>query len=86
MFGFTPDCKYPVVYGERGVVNVALHFPLPDDELQQLTSFQGDQFRDHVPDDLSVSIADQKFEVTGKRSPSNAPELGENAISISPTG
>ncbi|WP_213360090.1 Sapep family Mn(2+)-dependent dipeptidase [Enterococcus gallinarum] len=82
VFGFTPDCKYPVVYGERGIVNVALHFPLPDDELQQLTSFQGDQFRDHVPDDLSVSIADQKFEVTGKRSPSNAPELGENAISI----
>ena len=41
VFGFTPDCKYPVVYGERGVVNVALHFPLPDDELQQLTSFQG---------------------------------------------
>ena len=31
---------------------------------------------------MSVSIADQKFEVTGKRSPSNAPELGENAISI----
>lgn len=27
-FGFTPDCKYPVVYGERGVVNLTIHFPL----------------------------------------------------------
>lgn len=82
VFGFTPDCKYPVVYGERGVVNVMLHFPLPEDELQQLTVFQGDQYRDHVPDHLSVSIAGQEIEVTGKRSPSNAPELGENAITI----
>ncbi|WP_291293459.1 Sapep family Mn(2+)-dependent dipeptidase [Enterococcus sp.] len=82
VFGFTPDCKYPVVYGERGVVNVALHFPLPDDELHQFTSFQGDQFRDHVPDYLSVGVAGQTFEVTGKRSPSNAPELGANAITL----
>jgi succinyl-diaminopimelate desuccinylase len=85
VFGFTPDCKYPVVYGERGVVNVALHFPFPDNELHQFTSFQGDQFRDHVPDYLSVEVAGQTFEVTGKRSPSNAPELGANAITLMAT-
>jgi succinyl-diaminopimelate desuccinylase len=82
IFGFTPDCKYPVVYGERGVVTVALHFPLPREEKQQISSIEGDQFRDHVPDQLSVTIAEQNIEVVGKRSPSNAPELGENAITL----
>ena len=79
-FGFTPDCKYPVVYGERGVVNVQLDFPLPTQEQQLLAAFSGDQFRDHVPDHLSVTIGSQSFEALGKRSPSNAPELGDNAI------
>jgi succinyl-diaminopimelate desuccinylase len=79
-FGFTPDCKYPVVYGERGVVNVQLDFPLPAQEQQLLAAFSGDQFRDHVPDHLSVTIGSQSFEALGKRSPSNAPELGDNAI------
>ena len=79
-FGFTPDCKYPVVYGERGVVNVQLDFPLPVQEQQLLAAFSGDQFRDHVPDHLSVTIGSQSFEALGKRSPSNAPELGDNAI------
>ena len=75
-FGFTPDCKYPVVYGERGVVNVQLDFPLPTQEQQLLAAFSGDQFRDHVPDHLSVTVGSQSFEALGKRSPSNAPELG----------
>lgn len=79
-FGFTPDCKYPVVYGERGVVNVQLDFPLPAQEQHLLAAFSGDQFRDHVPDHLSVTIGSQSFEALGKRSPSNAPELGDNAI------
>lgn len=79
-FGFTPDCKYPVVYGERGVVNVQLDFPLPAQEQQLLAAFSGDQFRDHVPDHLSVTIGSQSFEALGKRSPSNVPELGDNAI------
>lgn len=79
-FGFTPDCKYPVVYGERGVVNVQLDFPLPAQEQQMLAAFSGDQFRDHVPDHLSVTVGSQSFEALGKRSPSNAPELGDNAI------
>ncbi|MDA9462838.1 Acetylornithine deacetylase, Succinyl-diaminopimelate desuccinylase, deacylase [Enterococcus mundtii 3F] len=81
-FGFTPDCKYPVVYGERGIVNVVLHFTLPEEERQQISRFEGDQFRDHVPDQLHVRIAKQEVSVSGKRAPSNAPELGENAITI----
>lgn len=81
-FGFTPDCKYPVVYGERGIVNVQIHYPLTKVELATLSEFEGDQFRDHVPDRLQVLVDGQKYAVSGKRSPSNAPELGNNAITL----
>ena len=57
-----------------------LDFPLPAQEQQLLAAFSGDQFRDHVPDHLSVTVGSQSFEALGKRSPSNAPELGDNAI------
>ncbi len=82
VFCFTPDCKYPVVYGERGIVNVVIHMPLLEKELYQVGMFQGDQFRDHVPDQLSVKINDKIIEVVGKRAPSNAPDMGNNAITL----
>lgn len=81
-FGFTPDCKYPVVYGERGVVNLLIHLPVAAEELAVLGEFTGDQFRDHVPDELEVTVAGETIAVTGKRSPSNAPEMGVNAITL----
>ena len=82
IFGFTPDCKYPVVYGERGVVNVTIKLPLDPEVLGQISQFSGDQYRDHVPDQLGVTINGTTHQVTGKRSPSNAPEMGENAITL----
>lgn len=81
-FGFTPDCKYPVVYGERGIVNYEILTTLPKEELKDLGDFIGDQARDHVPDALSVTIHGKNISVQGKRAPSNAPELGENAITL----
>lgn len=81
-FGFTPDCKYPVVYGERGIVNYEILTSFSEDELEKLGDFLGDQARDHVPDALSVAVGDEEISVRGKRAPSNAPELGENAIPL----
>lgn len=81
-FGFTPDCKYPVVYGERGIVNYEILTTFSEAELTILGDFIGDQARDHVPDDFSVAINGTEIHVIGKRSPSNAPELGENAITL----
>ncbi|WP_371852002.1 Sapep family Mn(2+)-dependent dipeptidase [Enterococcus xiangfangensis] len=81
-FGFTPDCKYPVVYGERGIVNYEILTAIPDNELTILGEFIGDQARDHVPDELSVTVNGEKISVIGKRAPSNAPELGKNAITL----
>ncbi|OQO70217.1 peptidase M20 [Enterococcus villorum] len=82
IFGFTPDCKYPVVYGERGIVNVTIHLPLSKVDLTKISEFKGDQSRDHVPDLLSIRINEKEYSILGKRSPSNAPELGENALTL----
>lgn len=82
IFGFTPDCKYPVVYGERGVVRLAIQTPLPAHDLAQLGNFSGEQGLAFVPDKLATTFAGKKIAVTGKRAPSNAPELGENAITL----
>lgn len=83
IFGFTPDCKYPVVYGERGIVNIELITPFSEADLSALGSIEGDQAKDHVPDELIVDLKNgQQVEVIGKRAPTNAPELGVNAITL----
>lgn len=82
IFGFTPDCKYPVVYGERGIVNYDLKTTFPMDVLDSLGEIQGEQAREYVPDALSVHVGKQCLSVIGRRVPTNAPELGKNAITL----
>lgn len=84
VFGFTPDCKYPVVYGERGVVGVAITTEFAATELAALSTIVGEQNRASVPDQLAVTLSKSGtiIQVVGRRSPSNAPELGENAITL----
>ncbi|WP_317636598.1 Sapep family Mn(2+)-dependent dipeptidase [Xylocopilactobacillus apicola] len=78
-FGFTPDCKFPVVYGERGIVNYEIFTPINEDQVSEIT---GDQAPDHVPDELKIMINQESYVAKGKRSPTNAPELGVNAITV----
>ncbi|GHU38003.1 peptidase M20 [Bacilli bacterium] len=80
MFGFTPDCKYPVVYGERGIVNLAIKTSIVDKALDRLGDFQGQMSRSVVPSELSVTFDGQQITALGKSSPSNAPEMGINSI------
>ncbi|WEV51745.1 Sapep family Mn(2+)-dependent dipeptidase [Lactobacillus sp. ESL0731] len=79
-FGWTADCKFPVVYGERGIVNFSIHTEITDGSLDTISDFSGDMRMDHVPDTLTVQVDGQKVTATGKSVPSNAPELGVNAI------
>lgn len=81
LFAFTPDCKYPVVYGERGIVNYTITTKFTQSDLTDIC-VTGDQSSAHVPDYLSMTIQGEKYEVLGKRAPSNAPELGKNAITM----
>lgn len=82
VFGFTPDCKYPVVYGERGIVNYAIFISINDGSLKQISSLKGDQATDHVPDDIKAIINGQLIHIKGKKTPTNAPQLGENALTL----
>ncbi len=80
VFGFTPDCKFPVVYGERGVVALELTTTFSPGVLDSFGEFHGAMAKDFVPDDIQLSGGDQTFSAKGLRTPSNAPELGKNAI------
>lgn len=80
VFGWTADCKYPVVYGERGIVNYSIFTPIQAESLKHISQFKGNMAKDHVPDELQVSINQMMFDISGKRAPSNAPELGKNSI------
>lgn len=77
-FGFTPDGKFPVVYGERGVVAVELITGFND--LSELSDFDGEMAKDFVPNQLAIKFKGIRFESEGLRSPSNAPEMGKNAL------
>ncbi|SKA02003.1 dipeptidase, putative [Pilibacter termitis] len=82
LFGFTPDGKFPAIYGERGLVNFSIRTTLDRAALKNLSEISGDQSRAFVPDHLSVSYNQKEITALGKKAPSNAPELGENAITL----
>lgn len=81
-FAFTPDCKYPVVYGERGIINVEFDTNMSAESLALISEIKGEQGRSFVPDVLSCTVEGKPFAVKGKRAPSNAPDLGSNAITL----
>jgi len=80
VFGFTPDCKYPVVYGEMGVMNLTVAYEIKDGTHDQIASLHGDFHPSKIPDYLSVQLIEGYHEFKGNPAPSNAPELGENVI------
>ena len=82
MYGYTPDCKYPAVYGERGVLGIEIKTAIKDNSLDVLTSFEGNFDRSAVPDTLNYSLSEQFYHIKGKRAPSNAPEMGKNIITL----
>lgn len=81
IYGFTPDCKYPAVYGERGLVGIEIVTVMPEKELKQISNFKGTFTRSSVPDYLEVTLKNgEEIQIEGKRAPSNAPEMGENVL------
>lgn len=83
MYGFTPDCKYPAVYGERGLIDVTIKTGITDGSHASIEKIEADFTKSSVPDHMKIQFSDGQWkELFGKRSPSNAPELGENVITI----
>jgi dipeptidase, putative len=78
--GFTPDCKFPVVYGERGIVSYEIQTSFSQSEIAQISQIQGNQSADHVPDNLKVEVNGSSLNIKGKEPRLMTPEMGENAI------
>lgn len=79
--GFTPDCKFPAVYGERGLLDLQLTLPLTDNSQQQIKALSGNFNKSYLPDHATVEWADgQVKQYTGKKAPSNAPEMADNVL------
>lgn len=74
LMGFTPDCKYPVVYGENGVFRASISQMLSNHSALILKGIQGEFASSFVPDfcglifhvnDNTIDIADLLHEYTG---------------------
>lgn len=67
LMGFTPDCKYPAVYGERGIVDVTIW----SDEIKKgkapyIKMIKGNFVNNMVPDFAEVEIC-RKESLKGKK-------------------
>lgn len=86
IMGFTPDCKYPAVYGERGILDVTIW----SNEIKatNIKSIKGNFRNNVVPDFAEFEIYNnankygetKTISVRGKQAPGNSPESGINAI------
>ena len=84
IFGFTPDCKFPVVYGENGVMRIKVSYPEEKEKKYRLISLDGEYSKAYIPDYTQIVYRDMEKEYKvigeGKRAPSNNPYLGINSI------
>ena len=86
IMGFTPDCKYPAVYGERGILDLTIW----SEKIENINikSIKGNFKNNIVPDFAEIEFYNNvnKYDETktisakGKQAPGNAPESGVNAV------
>lgn len=78
--GFTPDCKFPIVYGERGIVDLTITLPITDGSLEQIDSLEGVFDHSFLPDYAAITVNGKKSEYHGEKAPSNAPDMAKNVL------
>ncbi|STA98755.1 Sapep family Mn(2+)-dependent dipeptidase [Clostridium baratii] len=86
IMGFTPDCKYPAVYGERGILDLTIWSKKIENI--NIKSIKGNFKNNIVPDFAEIEFYNNvnKYDETktisakGKQAPGNAPESGINAV------
>lgn len=91
--GFSPDGSFPVIYAEKGILHVRLHFPMG--EKPPFFFLEGGSGPNMVCDEcsatprtltltkareLGLEIRNKKIIAHGKSAHGSTPELGENAI------
>ena len=90
--GFSPDGGFPVIYAEKGILHVRLHFPVSD---APFIFFEGGESYNMVCDrceatprtlamararEFGFEIRNKKLIAHGKSAHASTPELGVNAI------
>lgn len=78
--GITPDCKFPIVYGERGLVDLTITKIITDGSMDQLDELTGEFNHSFLPDYATVTINGIQTIFKGDKSPSNAPDLADNVL------
>lgn len=78
-FGFTPDSKFPVVYGEKGIGNLVIDVPI---DLSPITSIAGGNAGNSVIGECTFIIDNKKVVVKGKSAHGSTPEEGINAFLV----
>lgn len=90
--GFSPDADFPVIYSEKGILHVRLHFPVENAPFHFLEGGKSANmvcdYCEATPRTLSVLRArelkleqfNKKIAAHGKSAHGSTPELGENAI------
>lgn len=66
IMGFTPDCKFPVVYGERGRANLSIHCDIKEDaqaRIHEFFTFVNEYFLSSKAngDRLGINFSDEEF-------------------------
>ena len=66
LMGFTPDCKYPVVYGENGVLRASISQKTYSDKAILLKKINGDFLSSVVPDfcEFVFELSDPTMDIT----------------------
>lgn len=74
-FAITPDAEFPVIYAEKGILNVKVY----SDNPSKITAFAG-HATNMVPAAAEAEIEGFKHEASGVPAHASRPELGVNAV------
>lgn len=76
--GFSPDADFPVIYAEKGIAHVVLHYPVQN---PPFLSLEGGTAANMVCAHCTATLTDgTKKETFGKSAHGSTPEAGVNAI------
>ena len=78
LYSFSPDSGFPVIFAEKGIMNVTFTKYLEECDIQIV--MQGGKQINAVPDYAKACVNDQCYELKGKAAHAAEPEKGVNAI------
>jgi len=77
VMGFTPDAAFPVGFGEKGIMHLALTMPR---SVAGVDAVIGGDAANKVPDECSCTVGGKTYIGAGKSAHGSTPKLGKNAI------